>query len=208
MPSAYHITRIENIPAIWEAGHLACDDDVACLQNRPHTFAYEDIKSRRRRKVIPVGPGGTLSSYVPFYFAHRSPMLATVFYRDRDRGTHDQDLIAHFRVEVEQIATENLPFVFSDGHGIMDLTNFYANLTDLNRVDWNLIRSTSWFDTVDDPDRKRRKQAEFLVHKRLPIRHIIEIGVKNDHARREVEFLLAFQAVRPPVVIRPEWYYR
>lgn len=207
MVSAFHITRIENLQAIWAAGELKCDDDADCLANRPHSFAYQDIKARRRQTIVQAGPGGRLSAYVPFYFSSRSPMLATVFYRDRDTGGRDQERIVHLRVDVRAIEADGLPIAFTNGHGIMAITQFYDDLADLARVDWDVIRSNYWSDTVDDPDRKRRKQAEFLVHRCLPIRHIIEVGVKTAKAKQEVEFLLAGEQVQPPVTVRPEWYY-
>jgi ssDNA thymidine ADP-ribosyltransferase, DarT len=52
--------------------------------------------------------------------------------------------------------------VFSDGNCAAAITQVYA---DLNRrdsvIDWRLMRATMWNNTADDPDRKRRRQAEF-----------------------------------------------
>jgi hypothetical protein len=44
------------------------------------------------------------------------------------------------------------------------LTDFYDDLNDLKEVDWNVMTLRIWKDTNDDPDRKRRRQAEFLVY--------------------------------------------
>ncbi len=72
----YHITHVSNLPSIL-AGGLLCDDASAQLKQSPMGIAYASLKARRARKVVPV-IGGTLSSYVPFYFCNRSPMLAAI----------------------------------------------------------------------------------------------------------------------------------
>lgn len=134
-------------------------------------------------------------------------MLATVFYRDRNRGTRDQDRIVHFRIDVGRVVGDGLPFAFSDGHGIMALTDFYDDPARFDRIDWAVIQGGSWFDTIEQPDRKRKKQAEFLVYKNLPVRYIEEIGVRTAAIRGEIAAMLAFQPALPPINLRPEWYY-
>jgi hypothetical protein len=51
------------------------------------------------------------------------------------------------------------------------------------RVDLPLMRERYWKDTEDDPDRERRRQAEFLVHDRAPWEVIEEIGVMDAKGR-------------------------
>ncbi|UTW68357.1 DUF4433 domain-containing protein [Anaerobacillus sp. HL2] len=45
-------------------------------------------------------------------------------------------------------------------------------------MDWDVMESKYWFDTDDDPDRKRRRQAEFLVLRHFPLELVLGIGVK------------------------------
>lgn len=61
----------------------------------------------------------------------------------------------------------------------MSLSEYFTGLPELNRVDWPLMQETYWNDTQQDPDRKRRRQAEFLVYKYLPWELITEIVVFN-----------------------------
>jgi hypothetical protein len=102
-----------------------------------------------------------------------------------------------------------LSFVFSDGHGIAAFTNWYDDLADLARVDWSMVYERYWADTVDDPDRQRRKQAEFFIHEHLPWSMIQEIGVLNRQLRDRVQQVLRQfdAALNRPVNIRPAWYY-
>lgn len=62
----YHITAIDNLRSVLEAGQLYSTND------RPdnHTsIANADIQSRRATQVVEVEPGGVIHDYVPFYFA-------------------------------------------------------------------------------------------------------------------------------------------
>lgn len=80
---------------------------------------------------------------------------------------------------------------------------------DLEKVDWGMVYERYWADNPDDPDRQRRKQAEFLVHGLCPWSVISEIGVLNQAAKDRVEGVLAAfpEGQQRPVLIRPGWYY-
>ena len=78
MTAIYHITHLRNLQNILRDGGLWCDHIVE-ERNLAHvSIAYQHIKDRRARKQVPCGPGGTVSDYVPFYFAPRSPMLYVI----------------------------------------------------------------------------------------------------------------------------------
>ncbi len=64
-------------------------------------------------------------------------------------------------------------------------------------------------DTVDQPDRKRRKQAEFLVHRFLGWNLISGIRVCSDTARARVEDILGRypKEMARPVRVSERWYY-
>ncbi len=64
-----------------------------------------------------------------------------------------------------------------------------------------------WFDTPEDSDRKRRRQAEFLVHQFFPWQLITEIGVMHHLVKAEVEKCLQTATHQPGVILRPNWYY-
>lgn len=100
-------------------------------------------------------------------------------------------------------------FVFSDGHGIALYTNWFDDLAYLDRLDWDTIYATAWNDTVDDMDRQRRKQAEFLVHRTCDWRWIKKIAVIDIRVKSSVERIMRNfpLPLRPMVIIKPEWYY-
>ncbi|HEC42736.1 MAG TPA: DUF4433 domain-containing protein [Bacteroides sp.] len=77
----------------------------------------------------------------------------------------------------------------------------------LDDLDWDTIRSKRWFDSEEDPDRKRRKQAELLVHQEIPIEAIHAIGVYNQNAQAIVYNILSkFDAGFEAIVFNNGYY--
>lgn len=100
-------------------------------------------------------------------------------------------------------------FVFSNGHGLATFTEWFDDLARLDRVEWSIVYERYWNDTVDDMDRQRRKQAEFLVHRFCNWSVIQEIGVIDQAMKIKVEeiFTHCGTELNKPVVVRRDWYY-
>ncbi|OFX14079.1 MAG: hypothetical protein A2Z18_03455, partial [Armatimonadetes bacterium RBG_16_58_9] len=201
----YHITHIQNLPQITGTGGLVCDSRLATLASVPTTVAYEDIKDKRTRKQVPCGPQGVVADYVPFYLAPRSPMLYTIS-RGNIPGRDQQDIV-HLVSSAEDMRDRGLGFVFTDGHPIMAITSFFDNLDDLDKVDWEVMDSRYWYDIDADPDRKRRRQAEFLVRDSCPWELIRFIAVINEESRKRALKCLDTLRDRPNIQLRRDWYY-
>ncbi len=207
MTAIYHITHIGNLPNILKENGLWCDAEAVRRSIQPVEIAYTEIKERRTRKQVPLPPGGVLAEYVPFYFCNRSPMLYTIHMGNVPAYRDGQENILHLVSSAEAVSQANLPFVFTDGHAVVNLSLFYKDLNDLNQVDWKVIESWSWHDTRSDNDRRRRKQAELLAHQHFPWQFIQEIGVVNAAIRDQVFALLENAAHKPAVSVRRNWYY-
>jgi hypothetical protein len=87
------------------------------------------------------------------------------------------------------------------------VTRLFADAADLAQVDWAVIDHWSWKNTEEDPDRKRRKQAEFLVHQSFPWSWVEGIAVIDPTVAQQVEALLGQAQHQPPVTVQPRWYY-
>jgi hypothetical protein len=100
-----------------------------------------------------------------------------------------------------------IPFVFTDGHAYHLMSQFFNRENHLNEIDWHTVKLKQWNDTIDDTDRKRRKQAEFLVHQELPLSAIIAIVVYNDTAKSMVLTKFVETGININTLIKPTWYY-
>jgi hypothetical protein len=202
----FHITHGENLPSIIETGALMSKSESTDISTT--SVAYEDIQDRRAATQVTIGPKGILHDYVPCYFAPRSPMLFAVHSGDAG-GQSDQRAIIHLVSTVNEIEHHACEFIFTDGHAIMNLSEFFEDPSQLTHVDWNVMSSEYWNDTDKDPDRKRRRQAEFLVHQKLPWTAIQRIGVVSDEIADRVREIMerCDASHRPKVLTKPEWYY-
>ncbi|MDM8535290.1 DUF4433 domain-containing protein [Desulfobacterales bacterium HSG17] len=168
-----------------------------------------DIQSHRRLTQIPCSSGGSIHDYVPFYFGPRSPMLYRLHTRWETDYKDGQESLIYLISTVQTMNYAGKNFVFSDGHGIAVFTEWFDNLANLNNVDWETVYTWFWRDTVEDMDRQRRKQAEFLVYGFCEWSLIHEIGVINNHMKSRAENIMkVFQPeLHRPVYIRRDWYY-
>lgn len=119
----------------------------------------------------------------------------------------NQDDLLYLVTQAETVRDAGLSFVFTDGHPVREPRNFYDDLTELNNVDLKLMQQKMWNDTDDDPDRKRRRQAEFLVRGFLPWRLVLYIGARTERIAAEVSDQVALLEHRPKILVRPTWYY-
>ncbi len=203
----YHITHKDNLGGIISNGGLVAQSQISYAAITYCNIAHNSVQDRRSQTPVPCGPRGYLHDYVPFYFAPKSPMLYAIRMGNVDGSTAGQSDIVYIVSSAEGVKKAGLDFVFTDGHGIMDFSEFFDDLKDLDAVDWDIMSVTYWRDTLQDPDRKRRRQAEFLVHKQLPWASIEEIAVRNKSVESEVEGIISTSASKPPVSIRDNWYY-
>jgi hypothetical protein len=203
----YHITHLSNLTSILAIAGL-CSNITMQQQGIGYTdLANQTIQSRRARVTVPCGAGGKLTDYVPFYFAPRSPMLYAIHQGNVPTYLEGQEGVIYLVSTVEAVQQANLSFAFTDGHGIMALTQFFDHPADLNQVDWQVMTLKYWFDTPEDSDRKRRRQAEFLVHQFFPWQLITKIGVMHHSIKAEVEKCLQTATHQPGVILRRNWYY-
>lgn len=118
-----------------------------------------------------------------------------------------QQGIVYLVSTIEAVSQAGLPSVFTDGHAIMFNSNFYSDLKQLDRIDWPLMQSQYWHAIDTDPDRPRRRQAEFLVHQTFPWNLVQEIAVFDEGRHAEVRTCLQTAIHQPNVRMRRAWYF-
>lgn len=203
----YRLLHVDNLSVYLERGGMHAPNHTPKNGHTYRTIHNVDIQKVRRQLLIPCGPQGTIHDYVSFYFGPRSPMLYQLHTGRVDNYNEGQESLIYAVSTVETIIKSNLDYVFSDGHGIAAYTQWFDDIARLNEVDWNMVYARYWFDTTDDMDRQRRKQAEFLVHQFCPFSVITNIGVLNNTAKVRVERILNKHRVLIPVIICRAWYY-
>jgi hypothetical protein len=203
MTPLYRITHLENLPGLLARG---CD----CSPNRAKTqgitkraISHKDIMDKRECAPIRVPPGGVVADYVPFYFGPRSPMLYAIK-EGKVAGYQGQKEIIYLVTSAETVATQNLPFMFTDGHGIISYVNHYNQLADLPKLFWNVINAKYWNDFVDG---RCKRQAEFMVKDQFPLNLVQEIGVMDEEVRQQVQKIVAASSLRPLINVHREWYF-
>ncbi|MBI5244019.1 MAG: DUF4433 domain-containing protein [Elusimicrobia bacterium] len=208
MTLIYHITHISNLPGILKADGLWCDNSRR-EQGFPIVgIAHQNIKDRRAKRVVPLAAGGTLADYAPFYFAPRSPMLYAIHTGAVEGYQGGQAAVLHLVSTTEAASSTDRPWCFTDGHAEMGMTEFSDDLSRLGElVNFEIMQSQYWADTPDQPDRKRRRQAEFLVHECFPWKFIHEIGVHDPETAAKVAKILSAEKHKPRITGHPEWYY-
>lgn len=114
--------------------------------------------------------------------------------------------IVYCVTSVQDILNSGADFIFSDGHAVDGLTQFYdpENVADIeNIIDFNAVKSLFWKDD-NDLDLKRRKEAEFLVGKDVPPEAIRGWVVCNKPAKTA---LVSLGIEDSQIAIRPTYYF-
>ncbi|MFZ4778904.1 MAG: type II toxin-antitoxin system toxin DNA ADP-ribosyl transferase DarT [Terrimicrobiaceae bacterium] len=205
----FRIVHVDCLRTILRRGALRAANHTPDDGLPYRTIHNVDIQGQRHIRNISCGPRGTLHDYVPFYFGYLSPMLLQLK-TGRVAGYNEgQEPLIYLKTTVQAVRQAGLGFVFSDGHGIAAFTDWFDDTARLNEVDWEMVYQRYWSDNVNDMDRQRRKQAEFLIGQACPWALIEEIGVLNTGMKARVETIQnEFDAGLHKVVnVRAGWYY-
>lgn len=157
---------------------------------------------------VPRGPRGVIRDYVGFYLGPKSPMLYRL-HTGYNVEPVRQDKIVYLKTTAQAIDTAELRYVFTDRHSLAAVADFRSDIGDLEIVDFDSVYADIWRNTAQNPDRQEKKQAEFLVHRKVPWRLIQTIGVLNDSVKGRVQAILRNHTARhqPRVLSKRSWYY-
>jgi hypothetical protein len=209
-PKIYHITHIDNLPGIIQNGHILSDARRIEIGLTCNLIGMSTIKKRRLEEIeITCHAGTRVGEYVPFYFCPRSIMLFILH-----KGNHPdlqysggQTPIVHLQADlhatVAWAAQYNTRWAFSDRNAGAYFADFFNNLDDLDKVNWEAVASTDF----RDMQVKEGKQAEFLVYEAFPWTLVEKIGVLNARIQARVQEILRNAGHKPSLSVEPSWYY-
>jgi hypothetical protein len=196
------MTHLANIPHILKHGITHANSTYA----NPNYTPIGDGSMIAKRNQTMLKNGRMLSEYIPFYFATRTPMLYVI-----QNGFNFVNPIAAEKIvccvsSVQKIVDLQLEFSFTNGHAADSLTSHFTH-NEVNNIenllDWEAINAKYWKDE-DDLDKKRRKEAEFLVLGDLPTSTILGYAVVNQSSKDRI---CEFGTNASLVGIRPQFYF-
>jgi len=121
IPNPVRIVRlmhIDNLSICLQRGGMHAPNNAPADGLIYRTIHNIEIQQQRQSRHIPCGPGGTIHDYVPFYFGVRSPMLYQLCKGQVENYDEGQDPLIYAVSSAQTVVQANMPFVFSDGHGI------------------------------------------------------------------------------------------
>ncbi len=86
-------------------------------------------------------------------------------------------------------------------------SNHYNDMTNLGQIDWGNIQNSDFSKSDGDYDRPRRYQAEFLVHRHVPLTCVESLNVYNDQAANIVTNVLYQNNINLAVNIQPQYFF-
>jgi hypothetical protein len=207
-PKIYHIAHVDRLPSIVADQCLWCDHEVVRRAPAGTTIGMNSIKQRRLNELrLTSHPALFVGDCVPFYFCPRSVMLYLIY-----QGNHPelayrggQGPILHFEADVHTVVAwadaQPRRWAFTLSNAGARYFEDRSDLGQLGEIDWNAIRATDWRQCKDG------KQAEFLLELSFPWHLVERIGVQSRATHTLAVNALPAHGHRPPVEIRPEWYY-
>lgn len=198
---AFRITHIDNMPYILKHGFV--------LPSSPlRSDSYINIGDSlvieaRKNKLV---NNSSIYECIPFYFGPRTPMLYVIQNGHNGVTRVEPENIIYCVVRLNDIIISNIDCIFSDGH----ILNFLSSLYDKNQLSNinNIINATDvyakYWKSDDDPDLKRRKEAELLAKSDIPSDMIAGFVVYNDNAKN---ILIDMGVPSNKIFINPNYYF-
>jgi hypothetical protein len=200
--------HIDNLDFILKAGNLTNKFSKDANPNYVGIGETELIGKRADQTILTVDTGNEHNpsrDYLPFYYHYKSVMLYNIqngFKVDKQPAND----IVYLVYKLDDLI-DNIEYLFTDGHGYASITSWYENIAYLTTIIRADVQRQIWNNTEDDPDRKRRKQAEFSVKQPLSLDFIIGIATYNDDVTTKVKKMCKRYNKTIDVKTKPNYYY-
>jgi len=198
----YRMTHIENIPHVLQNGIT----HGSSVNANPEFIPIGDGSLITTRSNFMLNNGIRLGDYVPFYFGSRTPMLYVIQNGFNMVPPTPAENIVYIVCSVQKIIDLELDFIFTDGHAVDGFSSQYttADVQNIDSIiDKEAIDAKYWRDE-NDLDKKRRKEAEFLVLGDIPNQAILGYITYNENAKMKI---ISHGADSTKVLTKPEYYF-
>jgi hypothetical protein len=198
----FRITHIENVPHILQHGIT----HSTSLNANPNFVSIGDSSLISTRSNYLLNNGRRLGDYIPFYFSYRTPMLYVIQKGFNLVAPTTAENIVYCVSSIQKIIEQNLEFVFTDGHAVDSFSSQYTQ-NDIenidNILDYKAIKERYWIDE-NDLDKKRRKEAEFLISGDIAVDSILGYLVYNQISK---DRMISFGLEDKSVYIKSGYYF-
>jgi ssDNA thymidine ADP-ribosyltransferase, DarT len=202
----FRVVHVSNVLWILKNGGLHCPNTAEQDPNYVN-IGNADLIAKRSRRIVPIPPGGTLSDYVPFYFTPFSIMMYNIKTGYGGIIRRENRDIAILVSSIHRLTELGLPFVFTNQHAYTADTEFCARVSELDKIDWALLKSRDFKTDDADPGKQARYQAEALVHQRVPLDALLGIGCYDESVKRDLAAQVEQCGVKLGVKTTPIWYF-
>ena len=215
-PCIYHITHVDNLPAIIANGGLISDVTMIARGGPAATIGMGTIKKRRLTLPVSCHLGLNVGDCVPFYFCPRSIMLYVIYCANNPELTYrgGQGPIVHLEADlapvVEWANQQQRRWAFSLSNAGAGYAQFKSSLNDLHHIDWDAVASNEFSAGSYTPSGnqvKEGKQAEFLLHDDFPWSLVQRIGVASQAIATQAHAAMANAVHKPQISVQPNWYF-
>ncbi|MCO1622064.1 type II toxin-antitoxin system toxin DNA ADP-ribosyl transferase DarT [Pseudomonas putida] len=165
-----------------------------------------ELISKRAQRRVPLEPNGTLADYVPFYFTPFSVMMKNIHsgWGVPQRRNEEIVILVSSLYHAQSLG---LQFVFTDAHAYPHWAGYYSDLTQLEKIDWEILQRRDFKRDPDDPRKMERYQAEALIHGHVPVAALLGIVCYNEALKGRVDKEVQQRRLNLPVYARPGWYF-
>lgn len=208
-PRIYHITPVNNLPAIVAHGGLVSHATMIARGGPAATIGMQSIKKRRLTLPVSCHPGDHVGDFVPFYFCPRSVMLYVIHCANHPELAYrgGQGPIVHLEADLHAVVAwanqHGRRWAFSLSNAGAYYTEYRSRLQDLGDIDWNAVAATDFRSSSV----KEGKQAEFLLHGDFPWSLVSRIGVHSLSVLNAARAAIQRTTHQPPILVQPTWYF-
>ncbi len=198
---AFRITHINNISHIAKCGIVKASSPLHDKNFQP--IGDSQVIKLRKSKVV---KGYHIGDYIPFYFGPRSPMLYVIQHGYNGVQRVEPEEIVYCVIKLDDLITDGIECIFTDGHVLNILTSFYTKdkLVNIDSiVNYDDVYSSQW-NLEKDRDLKRRKEAELLIRDDLPAKYIKGYVVYNEKAKQT---LIGKGIIGNLIAMMPNYYF-
>ena len=201
----FRITHISNVAWILDHGLHCASSEVRDPDFR--TIGDPDLIAKRAAHVVPAPPGGTISDYVAFYFTPCSPMLFNIKTGHREIEKIPMRDIAILVSSLPTLDACGVKYLFTDCHAYLADAQYFSDLAELQRIDWQILRGRDFAYSPEDPGKMQRYQAEVLAHDHVPVCALRAIVCCSQAECGTINTEIERRGLHLKVIARPGWFF-